>query len=68
MLTDDIDNWSPANGDMFVSRAQANFMKFGACSMEVLEHTRGPLPEEEKDPEWKPLSEAVELFEAERRK
>jgi hypothetical protein len=55
------DTKSPANGELRVSEAQANYMVYRCCSKEHLRFVRQPLSTEEVDPEWQPLPEAIEL-------
>jgi hypothetical protein len=53
------DRKSPANADMMVSDAQANYIVFGACAKQHIASVRQPLPNEEKDPSWQPLPESL---------
>lgn len=59
--TGDAGQSSPANGGLRVAEAQANYILFGGCSERDRAHVRAPTEEEELDPDWKPLPEAVEL-------
>ncbi|WP_406693805.1 CPCC family cysteine-rich protein [Singulisphaera sp. Ch08] len=61
------DKSSPANKGMMVSRAQANFMLFGAMSREFVGVVRKPFASEVRDPEWKPLDSALAIFDQESR-
>ena len=55
------DESSPAN-KMSVSVAQANFIRLGAISQEVLPHVRKPCLEDQRDLAWKPLQKTLELL------
>jgi hypothetical protein len=59
----DNDPSSPANGELRVSEAQANFMIFKSCSKQHRFPVREPLPDEERDTSWRPLPEAIRLAE-----
>lgn len=50
-------NPNHTGGANFISlkQAQQNYMKFGACEMAMVPNVRKPLPDEPKDPEWKPF-------------
>ena len=67
ILAGDVDKISPANGDMRLSEAQANFILDGACSPEHLSVVRRPLLEEERDPNWRPLDLAMISVEQKRK-
>ncbi|MCP4943116.1 MAG: hypothetical protein GY924_14205 [Planctomycetaceae bacterium] len=56
------DSSSSANKGMMVSEAQANFMAYGASMEKRKDRCRPPRPNEPLDPEWKPLDEAIRLF------
>jgi hypothetical protein len=62
VLVETQDECSPANRGMMVSTAQANFIRFGAVSPEFIDHVREPGPDEEKDPDWAPLSKTLEIL------
>ena len=38
-------------------KAQENFRRFGAIDKRAVEYTSPPGPDDEKDPNWKPLDE-----------
>lgn len=54
---------SPANSGVYVSEAQANFVKFGACRPEHVEEVRSPTDEEERDNSFELLPAALKLLE-----
>ena len=58
--SDEDDRKSPANS-MTVSEAQANYMRFGACSEAMAKSVREPSLDEPLDSNWKPLAKALEL-------
>lgn len=60
LIQGDDDPKSPANG-LFVSEAQANFMRFGAVDKNAVDKVRKPLADEERDESWSPLKRALEL-------
>lgn len=62
VLVEGVDKSSPANGGMMVSTAQANFVRYGAISPDLVGKTRPPHVGEEKDPGWKPLPEAIQML------
>ncbi|MBT2759172.1 hypothetical protein J7E71_25200 [Mesobacillus foraminis] len=37
-------------------QAQQNFVDFGACDKDSLQHARKPASKDQKDPGWKPLN------------
>jgi hypothetical protein len=41
--------------DVSLKEGQENFAAFGACTREELAIARRPGPEDERDPDWKPL-------------
>ncbi|MCA9038884.1 MAG: hypothetical protein KDA65_00915 [Planctomycetaceae bacterium] len=65
VLYDGQDSDSPANGGLNISQAQANFMIFGACCLKDRGSVRAPTSQDEKDPDWQPLAEALRLLEEE---
>lgn len=36
-------------------QGQRNFIEFGACEKEIIEHVRKPTKDEQRDSDWKPL-------------
>ena len=48
IIDDRQDAKSPANGDMWVSEAQANFVTIGACRPEHSQNVRSPTDEDER--------------------
>lgn len=61
LLFEGSDDWSPANGDLRISEAQANFLQFGACHSNVARFTRPPSIQDVRVEGWKPLPRALEL-------
>lgn len=61
---DDDDESSPAN-KMMVSQAQANFIRYGAVSPDLVNKVRPPLENAEKDPDWKLLQKTLEILKKE---
>ncbi|MDB5345215.1 MAG: hypothetical protein JWP89_3592 [Schlesneria sp.] len=55
------DESSPANGDMRVSEAQANYIVHGCCCLAVLSHVRAPKRDEALDPDWHSHPNAIIL-------
>ncbi len=55
------DESSPANGGLRVSEAQANYLVHRCCCLAMISHVRAPRPDEELDPDWVPLPEAIVL-------
>jgi hypothetical protein len=41
--------------------AQRNFAAIGACEERVLQYTRPPLPEDKRDPTWRPVDPTRDL-------
>lgn len=56
----EVDRRSSANR-LSVSEAQANFMRFGAVDKRFSDSVRKPLPDEERDENWKPLKQAARI-------
>jgi hypothetical protein len=52
------DGRSTAN-HMLLSEGQVDFLLHGAVTLEMMKHVRLPLPEEARDPTWKPLPQLV---------
>jgi hypothetical protein len=50
-------NPNHTGGANFISlkQGQQNFILFGACEMAMVRSVRKPLPDEPKDPDWKPF-------------
>jgi hypothetical protein len=44
--------------------AQRNFAEFGACEIRLLQHVRPPMPEDIRDPDWRPVDPLRDLFTA----
>ncbi|MEZ6046984.1 MAG: CPCC family cysteine-rich protein [Planctomycetaceae bacterium] len=65
LVTDEKDMNSGGSGNhgVTVVQAQANFMLFGASSERDRDSVRPPLPTDEKDPEWSPFYQALQLYE-----
>jgi hypothetical protein len=53
---------SPANHGMLLSDAQANFLLYGAVTLDMKKHVRPPTPDEGRDPNWKPLPRAQRII------
>jgi len=47
---------------MTVSEAQANYMEMGAIDKRFLDEVRPPREGEERDPEWQPLTKALDII------
>jgi Cysteine-rich CPCC len=60
LVVGDKDASSSANGGMFISTAQANYMLYGYSDPKHQAHVRPPNSQEAKDPQWTPLTLAIE--------
>jgi Cysteine-rich CPCC len=49
-----------ANGHVTLREAQHNFMSFGACDRSAIQSVRASGPNDERDPDWKPLPPLAE--------
>jgi hypothetical protein len=56
----EVDTRSPANGELWISQAQANFMRYGACDPAKRKYVRPPGPKDVRRPDFKPFDRAVE--------
>ena len=61
VILEGVDKVSPANMDLRVSESQANYMVFRSSSKQHVSSVRKPMPDEELDPTWQPLTEAISL-------
>ncbi|VTR99014.1 CPCC family cysteine-rich protein [Tuwongella immobilis] len=53
---------SPANRDMSLAQAQANYYRFGAIDLQFTEQVRPPTAEESRPEGWVMLPKAVSLL------